>query len=186
MISINLLPPEKKENLQWVIHARRLSFFFVGSFFIIIIFIALLYSIASMLIIHYDSINQAVEDEKTSYSNRKVVGLEENIASLNKDLMLISKLGEKQKNSTLILEVLEEIMPQNIMLTRLSFNPEIKQVTMIGFSPTRSKYVLFEEALRSYKEEGVGDLFFKNIDFPIKNYINPANIEFSFTMDVNL
>jgi hypothetical protein len=185
MFSINLLPVEKREELRWEINSRRLNFFFVGSVVVAVVFYGLLFSINKYISIRYDSLNEIVDIERSSASNKKVANLEDNIRKLNEGLTLIDKVESQKKDPVEILGVISASLPSDVILTRFSFNPENNTVLIAGISPTRAKLLLVEDSLKNYQNTSIKKPFFTNITYPIQNYVQQTDIAFNFSMELN-
>ena len=185
MFSINLLPAEKREELRWEINSRRLRFFFFGSIVVMVVFYALLFSVNMYISIRYDSINEIAEIERSSASNKKVAGLEDEIRKLNESLALIDKVHSEKKDPMEILNVVGQSLPEGTYLTRFSFNPENNAIIISGFSPTRAKLVLIKGFLENYQNEKTKKPYFINIVSPIQNLVQQVDIGFNFSMELN-
>lgn len=188
---INLLPPEEKKEIL----LKRKRAVVLVNLILLLLFFVLLASTMSLMKFYWQT--------RTTYLNAQFINnkqiLERNLdeKTLNKINSLnlsFEKLNDFYSKKTYISEVLEKIthiLPDKIYLTYLSISPDVVaenendalnkligfKISITGFSPTREEIIQLKENME--KEED-----FKEVFFPLTNWVKSTNVNFSLSFKI--
>lgn len=111
---------------------------------------------------------------------------EETLNKINSLNLSFEKLNAFYKQKIYVSEVLEKIsqlLPDKVYLTNFSFSPDLAlenigfNVYIAGFSPTREELLQLKTNIE--KEES-----FKEVSFPLTNWVRATNIDFSLSFKI--
>lgn len=175
MLTINLLPPQKKKELK--LEKINHLVVFYGSLVILsfLIFIILLYNVQLFLSWKINEIKQQITTKETALESQKE--LEEKIKNLNNTLIKITKAQASQPQWSLVIEKLASLIPPGVQLENLSGNLESKTINLSGFSPSRDKVLLLESSFKDSSQ-------FEIANAPLSNLTKPTNIDFQFGLKI--
>jgi Tfp pilus assembly protein PilN len=179
---INLLPPEKKEELLREKRLRLMTILGISLLFFLVCFSLILFSIKTFVGGEIEAQEILFEQREKEVKNPQMQALEENLVSFN---LVLSKLESFYYNQTELNEILEkisEIIPSEIYLTNLSIVPSPEKPFRIkcdlsGFSPTRDKLLELKKNLE--EEES-----FEGISLPPASWVEATNINFAVTFKI--
>ncbi len=168
---INLLPPLEEKEIQKERQLRivlvlgiTLCFFCV---FLLLVLLAIKVHISGELDIAKNSI--AIQEK--SFNNPETESLRKNIAYFNDILGGIDAFYGYRSIPSLFLEKLYASLPEDLYLTKISWQKKDGNVEIFGFA--RSRQTLFSLKGNLEKEE-----VFEGVYFPPLNWIKPDNIDF--------
>lgn len=173
MTNLNLLPLEEKNELNQGIKNRLLIFYSIGPFFVLLIFIVLLFATLRYLDI-YLIIEKTYEASLRSDINiKKYEDLELKIKTANERIQTINKI----KNSLFVfspfLKVFFDNLPSGFSLSSISYVNGAFNVQ--GSAEQKTNVLRLEKILKEDKK-------ISNLKFPIENYFNLKEINFTFTI----
>jgi Tfp pilus assembly protein PilN len=171
MITLNLIPPEKKQMLNLLVLYQTIKN---------IIFIILLASIgaAIILLLTKMALQNHFEDmvEQTTLTTRYANIFSSEVKSFNRYLQTAEQVKNQHISWIILLDKLTKKTPQNITIDSISNNKEILLIT--GFSPTREDLLTFESNLKSLD-------IFKVVAVPLENLLTKENISFTIKIVID-
>ena len=172
---INLLPPQKKEELKLEENFKLVlilgSLFLISLFCFALILFSIKIFISGNIEVQKILYNQAEKEFRSS----QLQILQEKIIQSNEKLNRLDSFYKRQFSFIKTSEIISKNLPPGIYLTSLSVYPKAEEgviCNLVGFSPTRSILLQFKANLE--KEEN-----FYEINFPSSNWVEPENINFS-------
>lgn len=177
MLKINLLPSQQKKEAK-IEKINHLTVFY--GFLVVLsfsIFIVLLYNVQLFLLWKTEDIEREIENKQKTLQIQETKKTEKNIQDVNKILGEITQVKNNQPKWSGIVERLSLLVPSGVQLKNLSANWESRNITIIGFSPTRSGVLSFESTLKESP-------LFEITEAPLSNLIKPADIDFRFELKI--
>lgn len=176
---INLLPPQKKEELRKEKNLKLvfiLGFLFLSSLFC---FVLLLLPIRVFFSGEVEAQKILYKQEENDFNNSQLQSLQKKILQANTKINQLDAFYKQQFQFMEVFDGISKIFPKEMSLTSLSVHPQAGKITvnLLGFSPTRSALLLLKENLE--KEEK-----FSEIKFPPSNWLESENINFSASFEI--
>lgn len=180
---INLLPPNKKENLlqeeNWKL-AVVVGFLFL---FFFICFSLILFIINIFITGELEAQNILFKVQEEEYSKPQTQQLKNNLITFNATLNNLDSFYQGQFSFVSTLEEISKTIPEGIYLTNISLVLETKGewkagCNITGFSPTRDK-------LSDFKENLDNSEFFDNVSFPQGTWFKETDIDFNASFNIN-
>ncbi|MDQ3245070.1 MAG: PilN domain-containing protein [bacterium] len=175
---INLLPKEEKELLVKDFYMRFAVIFFGFLSLAILIASVLLFPSYLFSQTNKDAVLQKLETQKNSPVPESEEGNSLIIQELNKKISTIETINKDKfvvsENivKKIILDKMSDIKIISMVYSKDSLG---KKVTINGIASSRERLLLFRRKLE-------GDIFFKQVDLPISNFIKGSNIQFSLNL----
>jgi Tfp pilus assembly protein PilN len=195
---INLIPPEYQKEIKEEENRRVISILGIVSLFVLISLALILFSIEIYISGQVQSQKIIFEQAEESLKTSEITAFEKKIQRTNQDLSNLSTFYQEQKNITQMLEEISRTFPSGVYLTRLSLQkvpfPEKEKgkkkgieeeeydgykITIRGFCPTRE--VLLEFRKNLVKKEN-----FKEVDFPLSNWVKISDVDFLANFRVSI
>lgn len=180
---INLLPPlykqefRQEQNFHLTVILGVLALLFLVSFSLLLVAIRVYLTgqIQVRELLLESQMREMVQQEASRGEIRKV----------NRTLSDVSAFYENEVATSAIFQRLSSLLPQDVYLTSLSYNPAAQtagkeanaKIFLTGFAPTREAVLAVQESLRA--EE-----IFINLYSPPTNWVIPVNIPFAFQFEV--
>lgn len=183
MISLNLLPPERKEILYWIGLTKNVIFW--GSFvFMILVFLSLPFWVSRLYLNStLNDLDQKIGFYKYNTSLQQMSFLEKSSKNINDILMNIDKIGAEQIYWQKVLAEITGAVPAGAQIFSLELNskyasgevlsPDEGSFTIIGRAKTRDAVLALQANL-----EGSAD--FKDIQSPLENLVKKTDADFKF------
>ncbi len=183
MISLNLLPPERKETLYWFSATKNVIFW--GSFiFLVLIFLSLPFWIGRIYLNSaLEDLDQKVDFYKYNAKLQQMSFLEKSSKNINNLLMDIDKIGAEQIYWQRVLAKITEAVPANAQIFSLELNskyasaevlsPDEGSFTILGHAKTREAVLALQANLESSAD-------FKDIQAPLDNLVKKTDADFKF------
>jgi len=175
-MTINLLPPELKQEKKTKKITGMIVLFLTGVLLILLIVIGGI--VTSSLFTKRDT---AKIEEKIADQNRLLLRYketEDNTKSVNDKLAKIdSATGTRILWSNILVE-LSKNTPSNVQIKTLTLNQEGNKINMSGYAETRSDIAKFKEKLESSK-------YFQNVTFS-SSVRNEEQANFSYNISCEL
>ncbi len=170
---INLLPPEYKKELN-LEEKFRLSMILGICIFVFLVSLALMLATIRIYLA-----GQIQEEKFFSSLSTKVtqtnVLVSQDIRNTNTNFSRLLQFYKRRPLVSTTIDHISQDLPFDISLDTLDISSSA--VSLQGFSPTRDTLLVFRNNL-------LKDTTFSNIDFPISNLVNEANIHFVIRMSV--
>lgn len=177
MITLNLLPPEERENLKLAKFSRVLAYYSMGIFALLVIFIVLLVSILAYLMIQLNSLEKLAEQTEKNQSFTTVKELETEIDSLNQKMKTLDSVQQGANSFSLILEDLAKIAPSGVEFFSFNYDGQTKKAVLDGHSLSREGFIALREAIEK-------DQRFSDIESPISNLVKSTDNNFRISFKI--
>lgn len=174
MTNLNLLPLKEKEELNQEIKNRLLIFYSIGPFFVLLIFIALLFAMLRYLDIYLIAEQTQETSLRSDINIKKYEDLELKIKTANERIAAINKIKNSLFVSSSFFKTFFDNLPSGFSLISVSY--------LNGNFSVQGSAEQKTSALRLNKilEELEKDAKINNLKFPIENYFNLKEINFTF------
>ncbi|RJQ13909.1 hypothetical protein C4553_02035 [Candidatus Parcubacteria bacterium] len=177
MITINLLPPEKKKDYRTELNRRLIVFYSVGLLVVLGIFVSLLLSINLYLSIESGTLNEEIATLESLPRNKELRKLELTLRDLSATLANTSAVKKELSPIHGFFNDLAAARPTGVYLLSFSFDRQQLKASLRGFAPTRNEVIRFKENL-----EKVG--WVAGVESPLSNVIRERDINFDFSIDL--
>ncbi len=171
MITLNLLPPqekteiERRKNLSRVLKWGSLGFIFI------LAFLVLLSSVWIFLLVQLGSAESIYEKLQANPQSKAFQDFQNEIGQLNKKMKDLDRLGGQIFKYSPPLKALSELTAPGIKFTNISISQ--KNIVLEGQAQNRDLLLSFQDALAK-------SAYFEKLDAPISNLFKQENIDFSF------
>lgn len=170
-ILINLLPPEKKEelkNLRFIGVIIRFGIATVSAMAVLLIF---LFFCLKAITIQKVSLEREVGRFKENDSYKKTREVQDFFREYSKRATKVKK-GFKAKNEYwAVINEINSIMPEDINLRE--FNLKNGNLVLRGMAQSRQSLLVFKDRLEENE-------FFEKVKSPISNFVANENVDFEF------
>lgn len=178
MISLNLLPPARKEIFRWRQYTKKVILNGAGAIFLLICFFIPLFAVNAYLSREINALNTLIDSyEKTEKMNQMNL-MEKSFKEINNILAKDSKIGEEQIYWIDVFEKITAIMPLNVQIFSLQVGPN-GEFAITGNAKAREDVLEFGKKLKSSSD-------FSNIQTPLDNLIRSDDIDFKFSGNIIL
>ena len=167
---INLLPQKEKGVIQAEENKKVILILGIIGFIFILCFILVLTTIKVYIAGQAEVERIILEQEKEEFKVSEEKNFSEEIRSANESLTALKSFYKNQVKVTEILEGVSRNLSEGLYLNEFSYQKEISQIVISGFSPTR-------EALIEFKDNLEGN--FENVHFPPDSWLKATNIDFA-------
>lgn len=174
---INLLPPEQKEELR---EEERFKLVLILGIVILAFLVSLtliLFLIKISLLADLETQKIYFEQRKKELENPRILELEAKIKNYNLTLSKLETFYQGQIDLSSILEKISQTLPPATYLTNLSFNPQTSQFSLAGFSPSWEILFQIKEKLDKIED-------FREVNFPLSNWLKATDINFSINFKI--
>jgi len=178
MISLNLLPPGRKEAFRWRQHTKKVISIGIRMIFLLICFSVPLFAINIYLSGEINAINTEIKLYEDTESIQRLNTMERSFKNINNALIKINKISDEQISWFDVFEKITIITPSNIQVLSLQIDSDGKFV-IVGNAETREDVLEFGKRLKNSTD-------FSDIQTPLDNLIRSTNIDFKFTGKVLL
>jgi Tfp pilus assembly protein PilN len=171
----NLLPPKNKAEL-FEEEIKNLIII-LGTLFLIFLFSLslILFGVQNYISGRVDLEKMTVDFEKKRIEDSEIQNLRAKIISLNQSLSQLNSFYQEQKKLAEVLNKISEILPPQMYLTNFSYQKELNQVSLSGFSPT-------QEILNDFRKDL--EKKFSDVHFPPQNWVELTDIDFQATFKI--
>lgn len=177
MLNLNLLPPEEKKNVAYVIRTRAVIAVAGATGAVIAMFIILLLPTYFLSKFQETDLLRSVEIERDAERRSGISKKAALIADANgKAGALIKEIGAGGVREGLFESVLKSV-PAGIALYAINYSASDQQMSIEGFSPSRAAFLQFLRALESNPAV-------TKVSSPPANIIKESDIKFSLTLSI--
>ena len=177
MINLNLIPQNKKEEIIQAGHFRNILKWEFEMAGIVLAFILILVSMNYILKINFLSVQNSIsQNPKDIEKIEEIARYDKEIKNINVKISEITKVSRGQLHWSNFFNRLNEDMPAEISLDSIS--TQGYRVSLGGNAKTR-------EALITLKENLEKDECFGNVNLPLSNLVDKANVEFQIFSDID-
>ena len=173
---INLLPLQEKKEILFRKKLKLALIFEIGLLLFLISGSFILFSVKAYLGGEIDSEKITLAQRQKEVNQETVSGFEKDVEELNQKLKRIGSFYENQISLAKVLEQVYENLSPRAYLTSFSSSYGSK-INVAGFMPTKEELLVFKKNLEKIKE-------FKEIDFPLVNWVSPKDIDFYFSFEI--
>ncbi len=177
MLTLNLLPPQEKEKLIFVMRTRAVLAFMSAVVAVFFIGLMLFLPTVFQLAIQKSDVMRVLAEER---ENQARTGVKEKIERIQTSNRLAEVVTQHEKDSPGLFDLFEAIIratPAAIQLEGVSWKPQAREVAIEGFSPERRVLIEFLRALEQQPRVA-------RVSSPIANIIRGTNIRFSLVVSV--
>lgn len=178
MISLNLLPPSRKETFRWRQYIKKIILNGIRIIFLLICFSVPLYAINIYLLGEINALDTQIAYYEKTDSIHELNIMEKSFREINNSLIKINKISEQQISWMDVFEKISAIIPSNIQIFSLQIEPD-GAFTVVGNAKTREDVLEFGKRLKNSSD-------FSNIQTPLDNLIKSGDIDFRFTGKIML
>ncbi|MFY9461911.1 MAG: hypothetical protein WAP51_01780 [Candidatus Sungiibacteriota bacterium] len=176
MLTLNLLPPQQKENLNYEIDRRMVQFLGLWFSVVVIIFGVLILPAFFFISFQQSEAERAKSIEEGARQAARTTEAEEKILRINNLLdVIVAREGKKQDVSPFLKEVLSR-SPAGVSIALITFTPAENRATVAGLAATRSGLLKFIDLLK-------GSPGIKAVTSPVSNIIQEEDINFSLSIE---
>ena len=176
MLTLNLLPPQQKENLNYEIDRRMVQFLGFWVFAVVMIFGVLVLPAFFFISLQQSEAERAKSIEEGALQAARTTELEEKILRINNLLgVIVAREGKKQDTSPFLKEILS-MSPAGVSIALITYTPAESRATVAGLAATRSELLKFIDLLK--KSPGI-----KTVTSPVSNIIQEEDISFSLAIE---
>lgn len=176
---INLLPEEEKKEFEkekiWEKIFIILIFLLISLLFLILILFFLRIYIDSKI----ESSRTVLQKQEEELKGVQFKNLQKIITQTNQSLSKIQKFWQQQILITPIFEKISSLTPNSIYFTRFSFRKIYQgqpyaEISISGLAENREDLFYFRKSLKAEEE-------FEDVYFSPTSWVEPVNIDFSFS-----
>lgn len=178
MISLNLLPPERKEIFRWRQYTKKVILNGIKTIVLLICFLIPLFAVDIYLSGEISAINAQINSYENMESTRQMNTMEKSFKQLNNILVKINKISAEQVSWISVFEEINSIIPSNIQISSLQIEPNGSFV-ITGKAKTREDVLEFG---KRFKESSN----FSDTLMPPDVFTKKENINFNFKGSVIL
>ena len=174
---INLLPPARQKTIYKDLLYRQVNRLLLWA---VIIFGAAALLILNALVflkIQTRALNRNVSLESLNSQTRQAQELAQQARDLNVLLVRYDSFRQERISIPEALLELNKLIPSGVSLRVLSLDAASRRVIMSGLAASRSDVTAFENGLKR-------SAIFEKLDSPLSNFLESANVNFSFTFYV--
>ena len=178
MIRINLLPPQRKKEINLDKMNRWLIFFGSGLLILILIFVLLALNSYFYLLITLSSQQKLIDRSQGGSELQEVNQLEEEINQANQKIDQIYNLQSQFIHWTPVIEELIDLTPSGIYFTNFSYQQTANQVQLSGHAKKREDLLQLKKSIESSQ-------YFQEIESPLTNLLKQEDIDFNLNFNIN-
>jgi Tfp pilus assembly protein PilN len=175
MRRLNLLPKSKQQELasEKLFYALSVASIIASA----IVLIGILTQIGVYLYLknNLKTVSAQVEDLKRSANKTQNAEIKKKINAVNVTLEDFANLSKKMPQWSKVLHAFVKQIPPGVKITNFTADKDKKEITIIGYSPTRSAVIDLYNNISADKEH------FKDINYPLENVAQPTDVQFTFT-----
>ena len=174
MLTLNLVSAEQKKEIK-----LRHLYGFIKKISLTLIVIAIVIAIILLVakIVLQLKFNNIVE--QTTLVTKNNQGYNSKVREINGKLGFIAKIQDEYIPWSNLIKKLAAITPADINFSYLKLDAQDKTISLKG----KAK---FRDSLLDFKDEMAANPVFQDIDFPIKNILEKANIDFEINAKLDL
>ncbi|MBU3925337.1 PilN domain-containing protein [Patescibacteria group bacterium] len=172
MISLNLLPPERKEIFRWRQYVKKTILNGIRLIFLLICFFVPLFAINIYLLGEINILDAQIDSYEKTENIHQLNSMEKSFKEINSALVKINKINEGQIYWISVFEKITTITPPNIQIFSLQIETDGGFV-IVGNAKTREDVLEFGKRLKNSSD-------FSDIQTPLDNLIKSDDIDFKF------
>lgn len=174
---LNLLPPEKKQEIKREFRWQRLLSFEEMLIFALLILVGVLVATWLYAFIQYRALADSANRVQASPQGQKIQDLEGKIKEMNIKLKYLEELNLQQTLNSEIIEEMIKSMPQDITLKTIALNRLTAQGSVSGWAPTREGLLRFKKNLESSS-------YFQQIELPLTSLLKDRDLDFNLNFSL--
>lgn len=173
MISLNLLPPDRKEIFKWRQYTKKIILHGIKTIFLLLCFSAPLFAINIYLKGEINVLETQINSFEKTENINQLNAMEKSFKEINNALVKINKISDEQILWNDVFDKIIEIIPANIQIFSLQIEPDGAFV-VVGNAKTREDVLEFGKRLKNSSD-------YKDIQTPLDNLIKSVDIDFKFS-----
>jgi len=178
MKTINLLPKSRQEELRYEILLHSLWFVIILSLLsFAMVFLA---QFGAKFYLQYQAV--AIKDQisqlQIQVNQQQNADIKTKIQSINGLISDYNNLANNSPKLSRVIKAFAPLPPAGVKINSFAVDPTAKTISITGTSPTRDLVIkLYNNILLDTKD-------FSNIDYPLENVVEPTNVNFHFTFNI--
>jgi hypothetical protein len=175
---INLLPKSRQEELRYEILLHSLWFVIILSLLsFALVFLA---QFGAKFYLQYEAV--AIKDQisqlQIQVNQQQNADIKTKIQAINGLISDYNNLAGSSPKLSRVVKAFAPLTPAGVKINSFNVNPANKTINISGTSPTRDLVIkLYNNILLDTKD-------FSNIDYPLENVVEPTNVNFHFTFNI--
>lgn len=174
MITINLLPTVKKEELKFQFIRTKIVSFFLIVFLGIITLIIFLIGGEIFLRYQLSDIKEQIKNREASSETASLEELKSGVTFLNQKIAALEKLQKEQIRWSEVLSGLSREIPLGLRLKEVKIDRDSQKVIIKGEARNRAAVLKLENNLKNSQ-------IFERVESPLSNITTRENLIFEFT-----
>jgi len=174
-IGINLLPPNKKDEIRLLEHFRTALAWEAVIFSIALVFFGFVSGIDYVLSLSLQMVSGSQNDKATGAKYETIKYYENKFSQINAKIAKISGITADQIYWSKLFIKLNEVTPASVELSGLSTKDYA--VFLAGHAKTRDELLLFRDNLT--REE-----CFQNVNLPLSDLVSKENVAFQIDLEI--
>jgi Tfp pilus assembly protein PilN len=174
-IGINLLPPNKKEEIRLIERFRTVLVWEAVIFSIALIFFGFIFGIDYVLSLNLQMVSGSQRDESTGAKYETIKYYESKFSQINVKIGKISGITTDQIYWSKLFVKLNEVTPASVELSGLSTKDYA--VFLAGRAKTRDDLILFRDNLAQ-------EDCFQNVNLPLSDLVSKEDIVFQIDLEI--
>ncbi len=174
-IGINLLPPNKKEEVRIAEKFRSILGWELVILLMVVMFFGFIFSINYLLNINLRLISDGKINEANGAQYDTIKYYESKFSEINTKMAKISSITNGQIYWSTLFSKLNNAVPDNVEISGLS--TKNYSLSLAGKAKTREDLLVFKDNLE--KED-----CFENVDLPLSDLVSKEDIAFQIDLDI--
>ena len=172
MITLNILPPRKKQELQ-----LAEIYIIIKNSIILILFLTIIAAIILLLakITLQNQFNKIIEQGTLTTKVAKVFN--QDIREFNQRLAAVSKIQKDYIDWTKFLIGLTQLIPEDVKVDSITIDGN--KILVSGLAKSRTQFLALKDNLENSE-------LFSNVVVPLENLLKKDNVDFDLKADINL
>lgn len=175
MINLNLLPPKEKENIRLDLLDQRIII--IGGYLIAALLIFIVLLVVNLMIINFkiSKSQNNFQDLQKKFAIEGFKDIQNKLKNINNKIKNIDQIQKNYPYYSTILEKIIAVIPNGAQISNISVTG--KHINLAGFAANRDSVVNIKDSLEKSSDFG-------NINYPLSNFLQAENINFSFSFDI--
>jgi hypothetical protein len=178
MKTINILPKSRQQELRFEIILH--SLWVVVNLSLVSFVLVFLVQFGTKFYLQYqnDAIKQQITQLQSQVNKQQNTEIKTQIQQANDLVSDYLNLAASSPHWSKVIKAFTPLPPAGLKISTLAIDPVQDTVTITGLSPTRDLVIqLYNNILQDTKD-------FYGIDYPLENVVNPVNVTFHFTFNI--
>jgi hypothetical protein len=172
MLNLNLLPPQEKFALRYMVRRRVVLALGMSVIAVLLLFEILLLPTVLLLVFQEVEAVRAVDGEVETQKRLGLIEEEQRLRSIVRIAESTEEALRQQERLSPVFIAAMRAVPQGVVLSGLRYRVESRELLVEGFAPTRAALLAYTVALQQ-------ETVFSGAQAPVSNLVRETNISFS-------